>query len=137
MENKVKLSKVNKVKRDLRALRSSSHAIERLIEAQGIHFVRIKALEALPKSEKIQTIIKKENEIIRCLGLAEVIEKSEEMERRYMGALSKLELNDRAIITDYYIKGAPCFQVAMDYGFSEGGLRKKLDRLISKIAESV
>ncbi len=137
MENKVKLSKINRVRKDLRALKSSSHAIERLIEAQGIHFIRIKAIEALPKSEKTRALVEREKEIIRCLGLTEEIEKNEKIERRYLGAISSLDVTDRAIVTDYYIKGQPCYRVAMDYGFSEGGLRKKLDKLISKIAESV
>lgn len=137
MENKVKLSKINKVRKDLRALKSSSHAIERLIDAQGIHFVRINALEALPCSEKTRAIIENEREIVRCLGLTEEIERNERLEKQYMGAISALDLTDRALVTDYYVKGMPCYRVAMEYGFSEGGLRKRLDRLVVKIAESM
>ena len=137
MENKINVSKINKVKRDLRALKSSSHAIERLIEAQGIHFIRIRALEALPKSERITALVEKEMEIINDLGLAKEIEKNEELQMRYMGAMSALDVTDRAIVTDCYIKGKPYYKLAMDYGFSEGGIRKKVDRLIKKIALSV
>lgn len=137
MEGKISVSKINKVKKDLRALKSSSHAIERLIEAQGIHFVRIRALEALPKSDKTKALVKREMEIINDLGLAQEIEKNEELERQYMGAISSLDITDRALVTDCYLKGAPYYKLAMDYGFSESGMRKRLDRLIQKIAQNI
>ena len=137
MEGKINVSKIKKVKKDLRALKSTSHAIERLIEAQGIHFVRIKALEALPKSEKINELVKREHEIINGIGLAEAIEKNEELQMQYMDAISALDLTDRAIVTDCYLKGKPYYRLAMDYGFSEGGVRKKLERLIEKIAQNI
>ena len=137
MEGKISVSKINKVKNDLRALKSSSHAIERLIEAQGIHFVRIRALEALPKSEKTKALVKREMEIINDLGLAQEIEKNEELERQYMGAISSLDITDRALVTDCYLKGEPYYKLAMDYGFSESGMRKRLDRLVEKIAQRV
>ena len=137
MEGKISVSKINKVKRDLRALKSSSHAIERLIEAQGIHFVRIKALEALPKSERINKLVESEREIINDLGLAHQIEKSATLERQYMNALSVLDVTDRAIVTDCYLKGEPYYKLAMNYGFSEGGIRKRVDRLIKTIAQNV
>ena len=137
MEGKISVSKINKVKKDLRALKSSSHAIERLIEAQGIHFVRIRALEALPKSEKTKALVQREMEIINDLGLAQEIEKNEELERQYMGAISSLDLTDRALVTDCYLKGEPYYKLAMDYGFSESGMRKRLDRLVEKIAQRV
>lgn len=137
MEGKISVSKINKVKKDLRALKSSSHAIERLIEAQGIHFVRIRALEALPKSEKTKALVKREMEIINDLGLAQEIEKNEELERQYMGAISSLDITDRALVTDCYLKGEPYYKLAMDYGFSESGMRKRLDRLVEKIAQRV
>lgn len=130
-------SKINIVRRDLRALKSTSHAITRLIEAQGIHFVRIKALEALPKSKKTDELISKERELIEALGLAEQIEKSAELEKRYTSALSALDTSDRAMVTDCFIKGEPYYKVAMDYGFSEGGLRKRIDRLVVQIAKSI
>ena len=123
-------SKINIVRRDLRALKNNSHAITRLIETQGIHFVRIRALEALPQSDKIDSIIKKERELIDDLGLAHQIEKNADLEKQYMGALATLEARDRAMVTDCFIKGEPYYKVAMEYGFSEGGLRKRIDRLV-------
>ena len=130
-------SKIKKVRRDLRALKSASHAIEKIIEAQGIHFVRIKALEKLEQSEKVKNALSRERELIEGFALAEQVEKSAELEKRYMGAISSLEITDKAMIIDCFIKGNPYHKVAMDYGFSEGGLRKRLDRLLKQIAKNM
>lgn len=130
-------SRINKVRRDLRALKSSSHAIQRLVEIQGIHFMRINALERLPKSEKTTRLLSNEQRLIDALGLTEEIEKNEEMQNRYMAAMSALDLTDRAMVLDCYLKGEPYCKMAMTYGFSESGLRKHLDRLIAKIAENL
>ena len=130
-------SKINLVRKDLRALKSTSHAITRLIEAQGIHFVRIKALEKLPKSKTVDILIEQERALAQDNGLAGQIEKSAELEKKYSRALSSLDVTDRAMVTDCFIKGEPYYKVAMDYGFSEGGLRKRIDRLIVQIAKTI
>ena len=129
-------SRINRVKKDLRALKRSSHAIQRLIEVQGIHFLRIRALESLPKSEERDSLVSRERELVSALGLTEQIKESEEIQKRYMDAISCLDLNDRAIVLDCYLKGEPYYKVAMDYGFSEGGLRKRLEKLLKTIAEN-
>ena len=121
----------------MRALKSTSHAIQRIIEAQGIHFFRIKALEGLPRSAKTEALVAKEMELIKGFGLEEEIEKSERLESFYSEALAQLDVLDRAILLDFYLKGDACYKVAMEYGFSEGGLRKRIDRTVKQIAEKI
>ncbi len=130
-------SKINIVRKDLRALKRSSHAIEKLIEAQGIHFVRINALEKMEQNEQVKKALEKEKEHLEKLGLAQEIEKSVELEGKYLNAISSLPLIDRAILTDSFVKGKSNIVIAMDYGFSEGGIRKRITRLIEKIAKSI
>lgn len=130
-------SKINIVRKDLRALKRSSHAIEKLIEAQGIHFVRINALEKMEQNEQVKRALEKEKEHLEKLGLAQEIEKSVELEGKYLNAISSLPLIDRAILTDSFVKGKSNIVIAMDYGFSEGGIRKRITRLIEKIAKSI
>ena len=130
-------SKINIVRKDLRALKRSSHAIEKLIEAQGIHFVRINALEKMEQNEQVKRALEKEKEHLEKLGLAQEIEKSVELEGKYLNAISSLPLIDRAILTDSFVKGKSNVVIAMDYGFSEGGIRKRITRLIEKIAKSI
>ena len=130
-------SKIKMVKRELRGLKKSSHAVKRLIETQGIHFKRIKALEELPRSERVQALIEAAKGLIASLGIEEEIEKSAETQRRYNAALSSLSLTDKAMVLDCYIGGLPYWKIGMEYGFAEEGARKHLDALVKKIAENI
>ncbi|MBQ7226540.1 MAG: hypothetical protein IJX02_08095 [Clostridia bacterium] len=130
-------SKINIVKRDLRALKQSSHALKRLIETQGRYFVRINVLEAMPKDEKTEALLENERKIVEALKIKESIERAEELEEKYMSAVSSLGLRDKAMVLDCYLNGMPYWKIGMEYGFSEEGARKHLDRLIKKIAEKI
>ena len=130
-------SKINKVKKDLRAIKKGTHAIERLIKIQGMHFTRIKALGELERTEEIKRLIKGEEEIIASLGIAAEIEKNAELERMYTEAISTLPLTDRAMVLDCYVGGKTYWKIAMEYGFSEEGARKRIDKAVKKIAEEV
>ena len=130
-------NKINKIKRELRAVKKSSHAIGRLIEHQGLHFTRIRALEALPKDEERDAIIERERELIEKMGLEELISQNEEMEKKYEKALESLSLRDRAMMKDCYFGGMPYWKIAMEYGFSEEGARKHLEKLVVKISKVV
>ena len=128
-------NKINKVKRELRAIKKSSHAIERLIQYQGLRFTRIRALEALPREKKRDAIIENEKELINALGIDKLVLENEEMEKKYKEALNALSPEDRAMVTDFYFCGLPYWKIAMEYGFSESGARKHLDRIVEKIAK--
>ena len=126
-------SKINKVKKDLRALKKSSHAIQRLIEVQGLYYKRVKALESFGGCNVSSA--EKESELAR--RLKEEIAQSQELERKYMGAILTLDTSDKAMLLDCYINGMPYWKIAMEYGFSEEGARKHLDRLVKKIAKGL
>ncbi len=128
-------SRINKIKRDLRALKKGAHAIERLIEIQGTHFKRIEALSCLPKSQATLALIEKEREIVARLGLDREIEKNAEIEERYLKATEQLSLTDKAMLFDCYTCGKPYWKIGMEYGFSEEGARKHIDAIIRKIAK--
>ena len=127
-------SKINKVKKDLRAMKKSAHAIERLIEIQGTHFKRIDALNSLPHRKEQEALVKCEMELISRLGVEREIEKSVEIEKRYSAAIGSLSLEDRAMLLDCYVSGKPYWKIGMEYGFSEEGARKHLGAIIKKIA---
>ena len=128
-------SRINKVKKELRALKKGAHAIERLIEIQGMHFTRIKALSALEESEEKEGLIRAEKEIIASLKLEDEIAKNAMLAKQYSQAISTLSLTDRAMVLDCYMGGKPYWKIGMEYGFSEEGARKHIDRLVKKIAE--
>lgn len=130
-------NKINIVKKELRALKKSSHAVQRIIEIQGVHFKRIRALERLSCDEKAKELIAKEHEIINALRLNEHIEQSENLEKKYMDALNSLCALDKAMMLDCYINGMPYWKIGMTYGFAEEGARKHIEAIIKKIANII
>ena len=130
-------SKINKVKRDLRALKKNSHAIQKLIEIQGLHYTRIKALSKLEQSDTVKKAIEKEKSILSSLGLEKQMAENQELEEMYMEAISHLSPQDKAIILDSYINGHQHWKIGLDYGFSESGARKHIDAIIKQIAKSI
>lgn len=130
-------NKINKVKRELRVVKKTSHAIKRLIEFQGLHFTRIRALEALPSEKRREEIIENEKELIKSMDIDSLVLESEELEKKYKSALDTLSPEDRAMVTDCYFCGMPYWKIAMEYGFSESGARKHLDKIVEKIAKAI
>lgn len=127
-------SKIYKVKRDLRALKKSSHALERLISIRGTHYTRIKLIESLPKSPENEMLLAKEKELISALDVAKLIKENEAIEEKYMGAISTLPSRDRAMVLDCYINGMPYWKIGLEYGYSEEGARKHVETIVKKIA---
>ena len=130
-------SKIYKVKRDLRALKKGSHALERLIEIRGMHFKRIDLLASLPKSSENEELISKEKEIISALRIAEQMKEHTELESKYVKAIDSLSQEDKAMVLDCFMKGMPYRKLAMEYGYSEEGIRKHIGGIITKIASRI
>ena len=128
-------SKINIVRKELRALKKSSRVIKRLIEAQGIHYKRIEALCKMEENEKIKALILREKEIISALGIDKQIEKSASLEEKYIGAINALSPSDKAMMLDCFLNGMPYWRLGMEYGFAEEGARKHIEALVKKIAE--
>ena len=130
-------SKVKKVKRDLKGIKQNSRAVMHLIEVQGINFKRIEAISALPKSEKNEEIIKKEKELISALGIEKMIEQSQRLESEYMNAISCLGEMDKALILDVITGGMTYYKLGVKYGYTEEGMRKKVNSVITALAKYV
>ena len=130
-------SKVRKIKRDLKGIKKNSRAVMRLIEVQGIHFKRIEAISALPKSDKNQEIINKERELILSLGIERMIEENQRLESEYMKAISSLCEMDKALILDVITGGMTYYKLGVKYGYTEEGMRKKVDSVINTLAKYV
>ena len=126
--------KINKVRRDLRALKKSSHALQRIIATQGIHFARVKALESMEKSEERDRLIEKERELISSLELEKHLRESAQIEEKYLSALNKLPVQDKAMMLDGFVAGLPYWKIAVEYGYSEEGVRKHIRGIMEKVA---
>ena len=126
--------KIYRVKKDLRALKKSSHALNRLIELHGLCYKKVKVIEAL--EGEASALAEREKEIALALGIKAEILKSQELTGKYAAAIGSLDAEDKAMLLDCYINGMPYWKIAMEYGFSEEGARKHIDKIVKKIAKA-
>ena len=129
--------KIEEVKRDLKSLKNYTLAINKLRETQETHIMRIKMLEKMQKSEKINSIIERERKLLSDLNIATKISEAQEIEEKYMKTILSLSPLDRSIILDAYINGQAYWKIGVAIGYSEEGVRKKISKIIKNIALSI
>ena len=130
-------SKINKIKYDLRALKKSSHAIQRLVELQGLHYKRIDALSRESNEKSSASLIEKEKQIINSLRVEEHIAENEALYSKYMEAISTLCPQDKAMVLDCYVNGMPYWKLGLEYGYAEEGARKHMEAIIKHLAQII
>ena len=59
------------------------------------------------------------------------------LEEKYMSAINSLEPIDRAIILESIVNGTPYWKIGVAYGYTEESLRKKIDKILRKLAFSL
>lgn len=129
--------KVEEVKKDLKSLKNYTLAINKLRETQETHIMRIKMLEKMQKSEKVNSIIERERKLLSDLDIATKISEAQEIEEKYMKTILSLSPLDRSIILDAYINGQAYWKIGVAIGYSEEGVRKKISKIIKNIALSI
>ena len=131
------MKEINEVKRELRELKKYTHAIKQIESARKTHLMRIKLLEGMQENDRILALIEKENTLLADQTPINLIESACEIEERYKKAINELPILERGIIVDAFINGTPYWKIGLEIGYSEDGVRKKVSKIISKIAKSI
>ena len=129
------MKEINEVKKDLRELKKYTHAIKQLECAQRTHLARIKLLESIGGGEKTNKLIERERALLAALDAKTVIEGACTLEEKYMTKINELPLPDRGIIIDCVINGTPYWKIGLEIGYSDEGVRKRVSKIIAKIAQ--
>ena len=134
MENNEKISKI---KKDLRRLRNITHSIEVLLKVKEMQEKRISYLEwerpVIGSNEEAEKI--RENQA--ALKIYENIKEVTTLESEYIEAISKLEPLDRTIILDGYINGKAYWKIGREIGYTEAGVKKRMQKIFEKLADIV
>lgn len=123
-----------KVKSDLRTLRKITHSITVALECKQNHERRLEYLQSKTSTKEVVSEIQKVKNILGSLNIEENIRKATALEATYMEAIGKLEGFDKTIIIDGYINGKPYWKIGRDIGYTEAGIRKRVEKAIEKIA---
>lgn len=123
-----------KVKSDLRRLRKITHSITVALECKQNHERRLEVLRNGRQTQETIEEIKKLEEVLGSLHIEENIKKATALESLYMEAIDKLEGFDKIIIIDGYINGKAYWKIGRDIGYTEVGIRKRVEKAIEKLA---
>lgn len=124
---------IETIKRDLRQLRKVTHSIEALMTMKDKHEKRLVYLSGLPPSEEINEEKKRIEELLKRIDIQGYIARATSLEEKYMAAIDKLDPLDKKIIVDGYINGRAYYKIGRDIGYTEAGIRKRLDRIFKQI----
>lgn len=126
--------RIERIKQDLRQLKKTAHAIEGLCKLQATHQRRIDMLKRLKGVCGVEEAIEREMQFIRQLDIPGKLQEAREIEEKYLKIIESLEPIDKAIIIDSYLNGVPYWKIGDKLGFSEEGVRKRIQRALKKLA---
>lgn len=121
------------IKRDLRQLRKVTRSIEAFMTMKDKHEKRLEYLSGLPPSKEVDEEKKRIDELLKRIDIQGYIVRATSLEEKYMAAIDKLDPLDKKIIVDGYINGRAYFKIGRDIGYTEAGIRKRLDKIFKQI----
>lgn len=130
-------AKVERVKKELRALRRINHGIDVYLSLRERHEKRLAFLRSLEQSEETAGEIAKLEKLVASMDTARYISEATRIEEKYMAAINALEPVDRTIILEGYINGVPYWKIGRDIGYSERGIQKRAAAAIEWIARRI
>lgn len=124
---------IETIKKDLRQLRKVTHSIEALLTMKEKHERRLAYLSGRPSSPEVEEEKKRIEKLLEGIDLQGYIKRATTLEEKYMAAIDKLEPLDKKIIVDGYINGKAYYKIGRDIGYTEVGIRKRLEKIIKQI----
>ena len=128
--------RIEEVKAELRALRKLSHSVEAGMRARELHEKRLTYLRRRGDPSDADEIRRIER-IIASLLIDEHIARLSALEEKYMPLINSLPECDRTIILEGYVNGKAYWRIGRDIGYSEVGVKKRVDAAMRKMAESL
>ena len=125
---------INTVKNDLRQLRKTLHIIEALKMSQERYIQRIEALSRLVQTDKIKEQINTTKKVMSLMRLEDYVKDATEIEAKYMASINQLDPLDRVIILDNLVNGLPYWKIGLNLGYSEDGIKKRINKAVRKLA---
>lgn len=126
-------SKIEIVKSELKELKSLAHKIESMIKAQKT-FDKLK--NDVLSCDSVSVGAKKRF-VKKCskISLEKAIDRYADLAIKYSNLIKGLSDFEQAIFIECYINGSTYTTIALKFNYSEEGIRKRLKKIIVKIAE--
>ena len=131
------MEKTEQIKKDLRRLRKLSHSIEVSLTIKERHGRRRELLMQGEQTDEVREEIAKIDRVLSSLRIEDHIKQATALEEKYMYAIGRLEPLDKTIILDGYINGKAYWKIGRDIGYTESGVKKRVNRVIEDLAKII
>ena len=125
---------IKTIKADLRQLKKTIHIIEALKRSQARYTDRIDTLSKFVQTPKIKEQIETTKKVMSLLKIEDYIKEANELEKKYISAINKLEPLEKTIIIESFLNGKPYWKIGNELGYEEETIRKKIAKILRKIA---
>ena len=127
---------IKTIKNDLKQLKKTIHIIEALTQSKERYLKRIETLSSFIQTDKIKEQIETTKKVMSLLKIEDYIKEANELERKYMSAINKLEPLEKTIIIESFLNGKPYWKIGNALGYEEETIRKKIAKILKKIASN-
>lgn len=128
--------KIAQVKKELRNLSRLNRSIEAAVRARERHEKLLDILRKNPSpgcEEEERRILR----IIDGLRIDESMRLSHEIEERYIPAIRQLDRLDQIIVIEGIINGKAYWKIGRDIGYTEDGIKKRMQKIFCQLSEMV
>ncbi len=118
-------------------MRYIAHSIEASLQVKERHERRLEVLSKKEPSQETIDEIERIQDVLSNLQIEEYIKQSTTLEAVYMESINELEPLDKTIILDGFINGKPYWKIGQEIGFSIEGIKKRVKKIIFKLAKKI
>ena len=68
------------------------------------------------------------------MSIEEYIKEATDIEAKYMSAINQLDPLDKAIVLDNLVNGIPYWKIGLKLGYTEDGIKKRINKAIRKLS---
>lgn len=123
-----------RIKKDLRTLRKLTHSIDAALTYKETRERRLNYLKCVKHSPGTVVVIKRLEKSIEGMNIEDSIKRAGDIEEMYLDAIDKLEPVEKAVIIEGYINGKAYWKIGREIGYTEAGVRKKINKAIDKLS---
>ena len=131
------MEEISTVKREIKQLRKSMRLLDALASSDVNNTKRLDMLRASPQSEAVQAEIARIKRSLDSIDAKKLSGEIIKLEEKYMKAISALPPLDKTIFLEFCIEGLPYWKIGMNTGYSPDGIKKRLYKMIEKIAREI
>lgn len=131
------MEEISTVKKEIKQLRQNMRLLDALASSDIRKSQKLDMLKASPQSEAVKAEIERIKRSLSSVDARKLSHEIIKLEEKYINAINSLPALDKTIFLEFCIEGLPYWKIGMNTGYSPEGIKKRLYKMIEKIAALV